>query len=144
MSHAFRLLSFTMLLACLLTFSACGADYSTPEATAQHFVKAMNAEDVDAAADCFVAAEREKAREEWTKSNEKRKQEGKEMQAEMSFKSVEKDGNWTLAVISMKDKSSSKSFDMKMVVVEEDGGWKLSDKKSEEYQKAKLEEMFKK
>ncbi|MCB9933348.1 MAG: DUF4878 domain-containing protein [Planctomycetes bacterium] len=144
MTRPVRYMSFALLLACLLTLSACGADYSTPEATAQNFVKAMNAEDVDAAADCFVAAEQAKAREEWTKSNEKRKQEGKEMQAEMSFKSVEKDGNWTLAVISMKDKSSGKSFDMKMVMVEEDGKWKLSDKKSEEYQKAKLEEMFKK
>jgi len=139
-----RYLSFALLLACLLTLSACGPDYSTPEATAQNFVKAMNADDVDASADCFVSAEREKAREEWKKASEKRKQEGKGVQAEMSLKSVEKDGNWTLAVISMKDKGSGKSFDMKMVVVEEDGKWKLSDNKSEEYQKAKLEEMFKK
>jgi hypothetical protein len=106
----------------------------------------MNAEDVDAAADCFVEAEKEKSRKEWQESNEKRKADNKQMKAEFAFKKIEKDGEWTLAVIEIKDKekASEAGIEWKMAMVEEGGKWKLSDAKSEEYQKKQIADMFKK
>ena len=123
-----------LLAAVLLAVGACGDKApSTPEATAQQFITAMNADDVDGAVACFVARDQLTARKEFEDAIAKRKKDGKEVQTTMSFKRIDKMSGWTLAVIEVKDKKGGNSIEMKMAMVEVDGEWFISDTKSQQF-----------
>ena len=131
-------IAFALLAGFVLTLSACGTDYSTPEATLTAYAKAVQAKDVDAMIDCYVKGEQEKARKEFEKNKEK--EDAKPYT--ITSKGSKKDGDWTIGTLEIKEEGQDKGMELEVVLVEEDGAWKISDQKSEDYQKEKIKKMM--
>lgn len=121
-----------------LALTGCGEKpYATPEATAQKFADAMNAEDIEAAVACFAPRDQTVARNELTEAIKKDNAEGKKAKNEMSYKGMQKDGEWILAIFSVKEAGGSATTEVKMVMVDVEGEWKISDRQTEEYYRKK-------
>lgn len=126
--------AFALLASFVLTLSACGTDYSTPEATLTAYANAVQAKDVDAMIDCYVKSEQEKARTSYEKNKDK--EDSKPFT--ITSKGSKKDGDWTIGTLEIKEEGQEKGMNLEVVLVEEDGAWKISDQKSEDYQKEKM------
>ena len=136
MKIAGKTVALVLFATAVVTLTACGTDYSTPEATTQAYAKALMAKDVDAIVECYVKDEQSKAREQFQKSSDNEKEDAKALT--VTSKGSKKDGDWTIGTIEVQQEGSTSKVDMELVLVEEDGTWKVSDKQTEEYMKQKF------
>lgn len=117
-----------MVVGCAVLLLACGgASFATPEDTANAYMKAVQARNLDGVLACLVKAEQEKFKNE--KEGKKDDDGSQIVKWELGKKHMKGDDKCMIAVKiyrKSKDDSKEKASDMPVFVRKEDGQWKVS------------------
>ncbi|MBK8207549.1 MAG: hypothetical protein IPK87_12295 [Planctomycetes bacterium] len=138
---------FTFVFVLLLTVAACGGgnsplgagsspDYSTPEATMRSLIAAKISHDAEAAAECWVASEREAKLESYRTTYSVT---GSSGNPGLKFERVENKLGYTLGVYSVPS-TAGRVNQKSLALVNENGQWKCSEAQWQKFWKALLQE----